>query len=173
MCRALSISSIFVGYSIFGIIFAFIDLRIVGSSEYANFISISFPVIEAFSINSIDQDHWRGYYSAMVTLMLFFLPPLWFACDRERKVVARQSKILAAFLVVLCIAILWALTQFHGGIDNIREVDNAHGKRLLLLVMLKYRTGLAIIGTALMCCGFVLFFVVAVVAPQALFFKKK
>jgi hypothetical protein len=173
MSRTLSINSIFVGYSICGVILAFFDLRIVGSSEYANFISTSFPVIESFSIKSIDPDHWRGYYTAMVTLMLAFLPPLWLACERERKVVARQSKILAALLVVLCLTILWALTHFHDGVDHIHEVDSAHGKLLLLLVMLKYRAGLAVVGTMLMTGGFVLFFIVAVAAPQALLFQKK
>ena len=173
MSRTLSLNSIFVGYSICGIFLAFFDLHIVGSSGYANFISMLFPVIEAFSIESMDPDQWRGYYTTMITLMLACLPPLWLACERERKIVARQSKILAVLLVVLCLTIIWALTQFHGGVDNISEVDSAHGKRLLLMVMLKYRVGLAIVGTALMGCGLVLFFIVVVAAPQALLFQKK
>lgn len=94
----------------------------------------------------------------MVTFILVFSPPLWLACERERKVVVRKSNFLGVLLVAMCLAILWALTHLHDGIDNIGEIDHRHGKRMLLWVMLKYRVGLVLVGSVLMTCGFSLFF---------------
>lgn len=174
MFRALGVNRIFIVYWACGVLLAFFELHYIGASKYASFVGSSFPTIEALSLESVDPDHWRGYYVAMITLMLAFVPSLWLAGERERKAVTHpHAKPLAVLLIVLCLSIIWALTHLHGGIDNFTVDDNIRGRRLILLVMLKYRMGMAVFGSAIMTGNLVLLFIVTVAAPQALLFPKK